>query len=143
MKISIAVSDDDIIHVESLHDIEKIDEVLENVRGLLYAMVDKAHRQAIYQKRYSIETSDIINDVNGDLLRIGIDIRGLDDEDVALFIGVQEPDIDDMLLGLVKPSRLHLNKMAEYLDFPVTFFTLEFEYKSGMRFMCKMPEWAG
>lgn len=142
MKISIAVSDD-IIHLLPNRDIDEIEETLDTIRDLLHAMLEKEHRQAVYQKRYGIAKKDIAANFNGDMLQMAIGIRGVSDEEIADKIGVQALDISDMLSGLVKPLQIHHDEMAQYLQFPLAFFTLEGEIRTDNRFMCSMPSWAG
>lgn len=105
-----------------------IPDTLQEIESVLYQMFEHHVEQILYQREYKIADKDIETEFNGDCLKMGMGLRGYDEDEMFATCGLTSELYIHMQEGRVKPSKQHLEVIATWLQFPLSFFVREFKY---------------
>lgn len=144
-KITLVLSNGNLIRLNPIFNESDIDSTLDTLRQQLPDLLDKQIAQTVYNQKYGLSADDLVQDFNGDMLYLAMCIRDVYNEDICDKIGIEDDDIEQLDLGIVKPSRQQLERLVVELGFRTGHFTREgkIDREGKSIFACKMPAWAG
>jgi hypothetical protein len=135
VQIDIKLSNGLDIQVISILRPTDIEATLPEIVAALHRTFDHHVEQVLYQRTYRIPDDAIVVDFNGDALLIAMGIRMQDEYEMMATCGLSPELYTRMQEGRVKPSVQHLEAIAQWLRFPVHFFTSNIEYHTP-QFTC-------
>lgn len=77
---------------------------------------------------------------NPDMLELAIGLRGITWRELAKSTGISGADLFQFRKGYRQMNRDDLVKIAEELNFPISFFAIEDRIQAGIQFACKLED---